>query len=474
MIKTILLTPPLDLKQRMGDLAEGGAVMPGLGLLYIAAFLRQKDLPVMVLDAEGRGFDLEHTVRALTGENPGILGITATTLSIISAANVAQAIKSVIPTIKIFIGGPHVTAMPMETMQTWPYIDGCVLGDGELSFLKIVQNLQDNLEFYQGVNGLVWRRDDEIYTNPKKGHLRDLDTLPFPAWDLLKGFPKIYRPTFHSYRRLPVANIATTRGCPHACSFCDRSVFGRKTYSHSIDYVIAMINYLVKDFGIKEISIKDDMFILSPNRVIEFCRQLRNKKIDITWSCNARINSVDNELLREMKRAGCWMISYGIESGSPKMLKKMTKGITKEQIVRALELTRQNNIVSKGFFMIGMPGETLTTLNETLDFIKKLPLDELNINFFTPFPGSRLFDEVVQEGFVPDFKRMNMLDPVYVPVGLTQKNLLKYQKQIICSFYLRFSKIVEYLLRSLKNTHELKRLFRTLKMSMKYTLNRIS
>ncbi len=124
--------------------------------------------------------------------------------------------------------------------------------------------------------------------------------------------------------------------------------------------------------------------------------------------------------------------------------------------------------------MIGVPGETLTTLNETLDFIKKLPLDELNINFFTPFPGSRLFDEVVQAGFVPDFKRMNMLDPVYVPVGLTQKNLLKYQKQIICSFYLRFSKIVEYLLRSLKNTHELKRLFRTLKMSMKYTLNRIS
>lgn len=464
MIKTILLTPPLDLQQRMGKLAEGGAVMPGLGILYIAACLRQAGLPVMVLDAEGRGLDLAHTIQAIARENAGILGITATTLSIVPAAKVAQKIKAVIPEIKVFIGGPHVTAMPVETMQHWPCLDGCVLGDGENSFLKIVQNLQNNLELQQGVDGLVWRQGDDIYTQPKKGHLQDLDTLPFPAWDLLQGFPEIYRPAFHSYRRLPVANIATTRGCPHACSFCDRSVFGRRTYSHSVEYVVEMIEYLVKDFGIREISIKDDMFIMSHDRVVEFCRKLRNKKIDLTWSCNARVNSVGDELLREMKKAGCWMISYGIESGSPKMLEKMMKGITKNQVVKTLELTRRNNIVSKGFFMIGVPGETKETLEETISFVKELPLDELNVNFFTPFPGSKLYDEVIEEGFKPDFGRMNMQDCVYLPKGLAADDLEKYQKKIIYSFYLKFSKIALYFLRALKGYAEMKRLFRIVKM----------
>jgi radical SAM superfamily enzyme YgiQ (UPF0313 family) len=296
--------------------------------------------------------------------------------------------------------------------------------------------------------------------------------LPFPAWDLLKGFPKIYRPPFHSYLQLPVANIITTRGCPYACSFCDRSVFGRKVYSHSVEYIIGMIKYLVKDFGIKEISIKDDMFILFPDRVIKFCRQLHKENIGVTWSCNARVNSVNDELLREIKKAGCWMISYGIESGSSKMLNKMRKGITKKQIMTALELTRKHGIVSKGFFMLGVPGETKETLDETLNYIKKLPVDEINVNFFTPFPGSEFFKEVIKESFVPDFSRMNMLEPAYIPKGLQQEDLLEYNKRIIYSFYLRFSKIIEYLIRSLKSLDELKRLIRVFKMTMKYTLNR--
>jgi radical SAM superfamily enzyme YgiQ (UPF0313 family) len=448
----------------MGRLAEGGAVMPGLGILYIAALLREQGLPVMILDAEGRGLDLEQTIRLIVKEQPDILGITATTLSIVSAAEVARGVKYIIPEIKVFVGGPHVTAMPIETMEYWIDIDGCVIGDGEISFLKIVKNLQLNLEVGQEVDGLVWRKDknSKIYTNPKKSHLNNLDILPFPSWDLLKGFPKIYRPPVHSYHRLPVANIITTRGCPFACSFCDRSVFGRKVYSHSVEYIIEMIKYLIKDFGIREISIKDDMFILSHDRVIEFCRQFRNENIDLTWSCNARVNSVNGELLREMKRAGCWMISYGIESGSPKMLTKMKKGITKEQIINTLKLTRKHGIVSKGFFMLGVPGETKDTLNETYNYIRKIPLDEINVNFFTPFPGSNLYHEVVDEGFEIDFNlnRMSMLEPVYVPKDLMAEDLTRCQKQIILSFYLNLSKIAYYILRTLKNFSELKRILR--------------
>lgn len=434
--------------------------MPGLGILYIAALMRKEGLGVELLDAEGRGLDIESTVHAIVKRNPGVVGITATTLSIVSAAKVAKELKDRIPHVKIFVGGPHVTALSIETMKSFPHIDGCVLGDGELSFTRIVHNIQDGAGTERDVDGLIWRRDDEVLINPKKGHLKDLDSLPFPAWDFLEGFPLIYRPPFHSYRRLPVANIVTTRGCPWICSFCDRSVFGQKTHSHSIEYVIEMIKYLIKDFDIKEISIKDDTFVLSSERVIEFCRQLREKKLDVTWSCNSRVNYVKDEMLREMKKSGCWMVSFGIESGSPKMLKKMMKGITKKQITNALELTRKHGIVNKGFFMIGVPGETTETLRETRDFIKDLSLDEISLNYFTPFPGSQLYREVIKEGFQPDFGRMNMQEVVYVPKGLTKDDLQHTFQSIVYKFYLQPNKLLIYMFRALKDYNEMRRVYR--------------
>ena len=471
MIKTVLITPPLTLEERMGMLAEGGAVMPTLGILYIASFIKKQGFPVEIIDTEGLKMDIESAVQAIAEQNPDVLGITTTTVSIISAVKLAKEIKNKIPRIKIFLGGPHVTAVPKETMEDFTVIDGSILGDGEYSFLKVIQNIRDGIDFQQEVEGFAWRKNNENIINPKKGHLNDLDLLPFPAWNILRGFPEIYRPSFHSYRRLPVANIITTRGCPYACAFCDRSVFGQKMHGHSIDYIIEMIRYLIKDFGVKEISIKDDMFVIKQERVFEFCRQLREKKIDISWSCNARVDNVNNEVLKEMRKAGCWMISYGIESGSSKMLKKMVKGISKDHILNALRLSRKNGIVTKGFFMIGIPGETVKTMKDTLQFIKKLPLDELNINCFTPFPGSKFYLEAIAEGFQPDFSRMNLINTVYITKGLTENDLSNYQKKIIRSFYFKPSKIAWYILRALNSIDEFKRIYRMGKMSISVLLS---
>lgn len=464
MKKTLLLIPPLSLQQRMGSLAEGGAVMPGLGLLYIAAYMRKEGLPVSIVDAEGLLLDMDKTVEFIIKQKPDIVGITATTVSIIIAAETALKIKQTLPNTKIIIGGPHITALPEETMQSFTAIDGGILGDGEISFTQLVKNITNEVVPHNNIDGIIWRSGESLAFKPKTRHLQDLDSLPFPAWDMLEGFPEIYRPPFHSYRKLPVANIITTRGCPYACSFCDRSVFGKKTYSHSIEYVLGMIEQLVKDYGVREIAIKDDMFVVSKDRVFEFCEGLRKKNLKILWSCNARVNFINDELLKEMASSGCWMISYGIESGSPEMLKKMMKGITKEQVINALNLTRKHGIVSKGFFMIGIPGETVKTMQETLDFIKELPLDELNINCFTPFPGSRLYNEALAEGFKPDFSRMNMIDTAYVPIGLTEKLLKQYQKKIIYSFYLKPSKMLLYSFRALKDLNEFKRIYRMSKV----------
>ena len=441
--------------------------MPSLGLLYMASYLRSKEISVILLDAEGRCMNHEETVKFILSNNPKTVGITTTTTSILSAVSIAVSLKKISSDIKIILGGPHVTALPNETMSSFKDIDACVLGDGEINFAKLITNILSGKYLSDGIDGLIYRNGDEIKLKSKKGYLENLDSLPFPAWDMLNGFPSIYRPPFHSYRRLPLANIVTARGCPFACSFCDRSVFGGKIHSHSVEYIVEMIEYLVKDFGIKEISIKDDMFIISKERVHQFCDQLLKKNLNIQWSCNARVNFISDDILKEIKGAGCWMVSYGIESGSPLMLKKMMKGISKEQVMTALKLTRKNDIVSKGFFMIGMPGETEKTIQETLDFIKDLPLDELNINFFTPFPGSRLYQEVLAEGFKPDYSRMNMLDTVYVPKELTEEKLRSYQKKIIYVFYLKFSKLVLYLRRAFQDMDEFKRNLRMLKMFMK-------
>ncbi len=472
MMKTLLLSPPLNLETRMGALSEGGAVMPALGLLYIAGWMREKGHDINILDAEGMGLGLTETVEAIRQQSPEVLGITATTLSVHVAAAVADAAKKVIPSLKVYLGGPHVTAMPHDTMDNFPTIDGCILGDGEISFEKVISNIAAGRSPGNDVDGVIWREDGKTHHTPKTSHLSNLDILPMPAFDLLQGFPHRYRPPFHSYHQLPVANIVTARGCPGVCSFCDRAVFGREPFFHSIEYILDMVEHLVTTYGVKEISIKDDMFIFDKDRVFKFCEALQERNLNISWSCNARVNYISDEMLAVMKKAGCWMISYGIESGAPTMLKKMMKGITLRQINKALELTRKHGIVSKGFFMIGIPGETHDTMEQTLAYLDGLQLDEMNVNFFTPFPGSALYEETLSEGFVPEFDRMNMLDIVYVPKGLTAQELKQFQKKMIRAFYLRPSKVLCYGLRALTNFNETKRLWRMAKMFVSLVLNR--
>lgn len=456
----------------MGALHEAGSVMPALGLLYLAGYLRANGHGVSILDAEGLGYSLEQTVDEVRHLAPDVLGITTTTLSVHQAAAVAQRAKSFLPSLRVILGGPHVTALPEDTMSRFPAVDGCVLGDGEISFGRIVDNIANGRSLGDGVDGFLWRDGARLVLNEKTRHLHDLDSLPMPAFDLLDGFPHRYRPPFHSFHQLPVANIVTARGCPGVCSFCDRSVFGRKPFFHSVAYIMEMIELLVEKYGVREISIKDDMFVVDKGRVFQFCDALRERKLDITWSCNARVNYVSDDMLGAMKSAGCWMISYGIESGSPEMLGKMMKGITLKQVDNALELTRKHGIVSKGFFMIGIPGETEQTLQQTLEYLPRLRLDEMNVNFFTPFPGSALYTETLAEGFSPDFTRMNMMDIVYTPRGLDEATLKKYQKMMIRAFYLRPAKLFDYLLRALGNWNEMRRLWRMAKLFCSFVMQR--
>jgi radical SAM superfamily enzyme YgiQ (UPF0313 family) len=241
-----------------------------------------------------------------------------------------------------------------------------------------------------------------------------------------------------NYQRGPGASLISSRGCPQVCTFCDRSVFGTRYRYFSEDYLLDLISDLHHRYRIKHLVFADDQFAASRPRLIRFCERLAGAGLPIRWNCDARVDSVDSELLEIMKRAGCWMISYGIESGSPEILAGVSKGIQLDQVEQAVRKTKEAGIRAKGLFMIGYPQETESTLNETLSLILRCPFDELNLSFLTPYPGTEIYAQAKRSpGFTEDWSRMNAMNCVFRPEGLATGTLEKAYAKIIRRFYMR-------------------------------------
>ena len=276
--------------------------------------------------------------------------------------------------------------------------------------------------------------------------VRDLDSLPFPAWDLAPGFPSAYSPAAHTYRRLPAATMFTTRGCPEQCAFCDRSVFGNTVRAHSAEYVVEQMAVLADRFGVKDITIYDDAFPLLKPRLMRICELIGKRGLDLTWSCNSRAGLADPGALAAMRAAGCWQIGYGIESGDQAILDRIKKRLRLDEIERAVRITEEAGIRTKGFFMIGHPGETPGTISRTVEFAKRLPLSDYQTCFFTPFPGTQARAEAGKWGVLEDdWSRMNLLYPVFVPLGLTREELAWRAARSYREFYLRPRILLRYL-----------------------------
>jgi radical SAM superfamily enzyme YgiQ (UPF0313 family) len=267
-----------------------------------------------------------------------------------------------------------------------------------------------------------------------------------PAWDLLPELSKYYKPPLFSFQNTPSTSIVTTRGCHGVCIFCDRAVFGNRIRGYSADYILRMVKELYYNYGIRDILIDDDSFIVLRERLIRICKMLIDEGLDISWSCNARVDHVNLEILDLMRDAGCWQIAYGIESGSQKILNALSKNIELNQVRRALKWTNEAGIRTKGFFMIGNIGESKDTIKETINFARDTDLDDFQISIFTPFPGSEVYKNIKSYGdFEDDWKKMTGWYPVFVPKGLTSDELLKCQKKAFIAFYLRPKIIFSYL-----------------------------
>ena len=412
---------------------------------------------------------VKESVKHIIEANPDILAITFPSVGLASAVQMAFMIKQEKPLITIIVGGSHFSALPEKTLQENTCFDIGIIGEGERTLERLLFALKFGDDLFS-IEGLAFRENNRIVMTAPGTRIEELDELPMPAFDLLPEIARYYRPAAQSIKYLPAVSLVTSRGCPGRCLFCDRKVFGNKIRMHGAEYVADMMEKLHKDFGVRGIHFEDDNFMLSEERLTQLASIIKKRNIRMAWSALSRVDSINERIIKIAKSCGCWQVLFGIESGSQKILDFYKKGITLQQISEAVALARKHAVLTKGFLIIGNPLETLMTLQETKRFVMGLPLDDISVTYFTPYPGSEIWDQVGQYGkFNLDWEQLTCFDPVFVPRGMSRKEICDFQTEIYKSFYGRPSVVMAYVsrLRSLSQVVELYKGCRALRTHLK-------
>jgi anaerobic magnesium-protoporphyrin IX monomethyl ester cyclase len=433
----VLCEPPYVFWDRSMDrLRQDEESIPGMGVLVLAAVARVQGYRVRLVDAKQQGTSVADVSQEIARLRPDYLGISATTISVTNGARIAERVKELLPGVVTILGGAHVSAIPERTLEAFPSIDFGVVGEGEGSLVELLARL-DQGRAVDDVPGLAYRRDGHIRVNAPAPYIEDLDALPLPAWDLLPDFPHRFQPTLFSYPQAPVATLMTSRGCPFSCSFCDRSTSGKKGRMHSVESVVRLCRHLV-GLGVRHIIFVDDLFTVRKQRVVEMCQAFLDNGFTFSWNCNSHPNLLDIDTMRLMKRAGCWQIAYGIESGSQRILDVVKREVRIPRMRETLRMTRATGIRAKGYVMIGHPTEDLDSLAETAEFLKHVELDICQVTKFTPYPGTPSYPTIREYGtFTEDWEQMNAMNFVFIPNGLSEEALETYFDHLYRTFYSR-------------------------------------
>ena len=431
----LLINPPWEqLSEDVRAKAMVKNLTPSLGLGYIAAILERNGVVVQILDANAEGISPAKLSQYLLqrGWKPKHIGITATSHTIATALAMAIASKEALPTCAVTLGGVHPTVIPEETI-TCDAVDFVVRGEGEFSYLELVTGQKIEV-----IKGLSYKRDGCQFHNLPRARIADLDQLPFPAFHLMPLHK--YHPTLGTYRQLPAMGIIGSRGCPFNCTYCASPAFwGRQVRFRSAGNILEETALLVKDFGIREVQLLDDTFTAAKNRFREFCELLSEADFRITWSCNSRVDSVDDELLKLMKATGCHSISYGIESADEEMLERIKKRISLDQARTAIALTKKHGITCRASFMFGNPGETWETMQKSVQFALETMPDFVVFNIIRPYPGTEVYEWACDMGGL--MREKWYMSPESGAImrlpNLSRQDLVKAQRQAMRRFYIR-------------------------------------
>jgi anaerobic magnesium-protoporphyrin IX monomethyl ester cyclase len=443
-MKVLFINPSTSFEQIYGDwdLSPLDTYSPPLGILHLASYIREHGHDPYVLDIEAKKMSLEEVLKYITKLEPEVIGITSMTINFSHANSLAVYFKEKLKSVPIIIGGAHITATASETMLNYTSFDFGVVGEGEETLLEIINRLAEN-KTPEDIKGLIWRnKNSEVIINEPRPYITDLDRLPFPAWDLLDGFPERYPHSILESKRLPTASVMTSRGCPYQCTFCDNKIFGTKVRHFSADYSIRMIKHLTDNYNIRDLMILDDNFLVSREKLFTICDTLVAEKIDLTWYCMGHAKTMTGDRLKKIKEAGCWFIELGIESGNDKMLKKIRKNTTKDEIARAVKLAKRCGLKTKGNFIFGFPGDTNETLNESAKFAREIQIDYFQQNFLTVWPGCEIYNQIKNDGDLYEYydsswDSLAHQRITFVPKGLSKKEIIAASKIAFRRFYLR-------------------------------------
>jgi radical SAM superfamily enzyme YgiQ (UPF0313 family) len=423
-----------------------------LGTLYVAAVLRQSGHEVIFVN--GAFLKHEELLSEIRKFGPRFIGIYSTTFGWDKAKKTAADIRRMIGDVFVCAGGPYPIALPEKCLEdAGELFDVVVTGEGEFTCLEVIERLESGRGL-QGVEGIAFRDNGKIVKNPLRPLIEDLDSLPFPARDLL-GDAMRYIPPPATYRRKPVAVLMTSRGCNRRCIYCFQIDKNRERgiRYRSVGSVLREIEHCLAQ-GYREIKFIDDTLAADYDRAMEIAREVKRRKLDFTWFASACVNQVDKPLLRAFKDAGCWAILFGAESGVQKNLNTIRKGTTLDQIRRAVKAAKEVGIRVSTPFMFGIPGETFEEGLRTIEFALDLNPDIANFHAITPFPGTHLHDNLEQYGAISDeLSDFTYQGAAFIPYTMTREEILNLRQIAFRKFYSRPSFLLKRLL-ELRSPHD--------------------
>lgn len=429
-------------------------VVPSPSLLYLAPFLKEDGHDVTYL--EGLFYPLEKMIARINEIDPGIIGVTLTSVDWENSRWMLNELKKSFPEVLIVAGGIHPTLWKERCFDECSGIDVIVIGEGEYTMRELTACIEKG-ESLEEVEGLIFIKDGRLVDTGSRAITEDIDTLPFPSHELVDIPTYIPSPTF--YKSLPHANIIGARGCPYECTFCHTD---RHVRMRSASNVAGEIELLYREHGVTDIAFWDDTFTLSKKRAMEFCREMIDREIKVDWAVNARVDRIDRELLEEMKKAGCWRVLYGVESGVQKNLDTLKKGTTIQQIRKAVELTAEVGIEAYGTFMFGIPGETYEEGLKTIEFACSIPLDYAVFVNLTPLPGTEVYEDLLAGKITPakfTENRFNFKNVSFVPEGMTEEQIRYLIQTGHRKFYMR-PKLIWKKIRSISSFFDLSKYIR--------------
>jgi radical SAM superfamily enzyme YgiQ (UPF0313 family) len=462
----LLARPPYrELYQLIRGKAKELHIVPPLGLLYIAGALERAGHRVEILDGEVEQISMAEAAREAVSRKPDLIGTGATSVDFHLAEKFAREVKSH-SDIPVVLGGPHATVLPEEVLSKSPWFDFLVRGEGEETVVELAQAQQSSRARglkgssqktfgLEGILGLSYRKNGQAIHNPERPLLPFKEGHPWPARHLLKHDAYRFPVPRKGMRRMTVVQAA--RGCPYGCIYCYK-MFGTRTRQRPVGDVLNELEHIVSELGCEWVTFVDDTFTLNSSRVIEICEGILDRKLRFNWLCLARADTVTRPMVQAMKVAGCTMISLGVESGNNRILTAIGKGETRDDFRKAFDILREERMEARGSFILGLPGETVETLRESIRFAGELDMDRAFFNVATPYPRTPLWDFAEQgHGMrftTRDFGAFTRWGNAVIELpGLSAPDLKRHQRQAMATFYSQPRVIARHLKEYLEGNH---------------------